>query len=70
MLIDAKTAAEESACVASLVEKCEHVRSQLRYSDEDSRTILLNNVRVIAYSAQMVLNLLDSWTIGNEQVRR
>lgn len=69
MFIDAKTGAEESACVASLVSKCNQVRSEFPYSDEDTRTLVLNNVRVVAYSAQMVLNLLDSWTIGNEQVR-
>lgn len=60
---------EQAECVASLVAKIEDVRTQYDYSDEDARSVALNNVRSIAYSTQMVLNLLDSWCIGDEAVR-
>ncbi|MCH7506276.1 MAG: hypothetical protein IID60_03085, partial [Proteobacteria bacterium] len=49
--------------------KTEDVRKRFGYSDQDVRSVVLNNVRSIAYSTQMVLNLLDSWCIGNEAVR-
>ncbi len=60
---------EQAECVASLVLKTEDVRTRFGYSDQDVRSVVLNNVRSIAYSTQMVLNLLDSWCIGNEAVR-
>lgn len=60
---------EQAECVASLVLKTEDVRTRFGYSDQDVRSVVLNNVRSIAYSTQMVLNLLDSWCIGNEAAR-
>ena len=60
---------EQAECVASLVLKTEDVRTRFGYSDQDVRSVVLNNVRSIAYSTQMVLNLLDNWCIGNEAVR-
>lgn len=60
---------EQAECVASLVVKTEDVRTRFGYSDQDTRSVVLNNVRSIAYSTQMVLNLLDSWCIGDEAVR-
>jgi hypothetical protein len=60
---------EQAECVASLVLKTEEVRMRFGFSDQDARSVVLNNVRSIAYTAQMVLNLLDSWCIGNEAVR-
>ena len=60
---------EQAECVASLVLNTEEVRTRFGYSDLDARSLVLNNVRSIAYAAQMVLNLLHSWSIGNETVR-
>jgi hypothetical protein len=60
---------EQAKCVASLVLKAEEVYARFGYSDQDARSVVLNSVRSIAYSAQMVLNLLDSWCTGNEAVR-
>ncbi len=60
---------EQAECVASLVLKTEEVRTRFGYSDQDARSLVLNNVRFIAYSTQMVLNLLDNWCIGNEAIR-
>ncbi len=60
---------EQAECVASLVAKIEDVRTRFGYSDQDARSVALNNVRSIAYATQMTLNLLDSWCIGNETVR-
>lgn len=60
---------EQAECVACLIAKIEDVRTRFGYSDQDARSIALNNVRSIAYATQMVLNLLDSWCIGNEAVR-
>lgn len=61
--------AEQAECVASLVAKTEDVRTRFGYSDQDARSVALNNVRFIAYATRMVLNLLDNWCIGNEAVR-
>ena len=60
---------EQAECVASLVLKTEDIRTRFGYSDQDARSVVLNNVRFIAYSTQMVLNLLDSWCLGDEAVR-
>ena len=60
---------EQAECVASLVLKTEDVRTRFSYSDQDARSVVLNNVRSIAYSTQMVLKLLDSWCVGNEAGR-
>lgn len=60
---------EQAECVASLVVKTEDVRTRFGYSDQDTRSVVFNNVRSIAYSTQMVLNLLNSWCIGDEAVR-
>ena len=60
---------EQAECVASLVLKTEEVRTRFGYSDQDARSLVLNNVRSIAYATKMVLNLLDSWCIGDAAVR-
>jgi len=60
---------EQAECVASLVLKTEEVCARFGYSDQDARSVVLNKVRSIAYSTQMVLNLLDNWCIGDGAVR-
>lgn len=50
--------------------RCAKLRTELGYSDEDARSVALSNIGSIASSTQMVLNLLDSWTIGNPQVKQ
>ncbi len=61
--------AEQAQCVMSLATRAESLRQKLAYSDQDSRAVVLNNIRSIANSTQMILNLLDSWTIGDDTVR-
>lgn len=60
---------EQSECVASLAEKSEDVCRSFGYSDQDARSVALNNLRFIAYGTQLSLNLLDSWSLGDEAVR-
>lgn len=69
MFKESASHSEQAACVASLVTKTEDVRTRYGYSDEDARSVALNNMRSVAYSTQMVLNLLDNWCIGDESVR-
>ncbi len=60
---------EQSECVASLAERAINLHRSLGFSDQDARAVTLNNIRSIAYACQMTMNLLDSWTIGDEMVR-
>ncbi len=48
---------------------CKALRLELGYSDSDARTVALNNIESFVFSAQMTLNLLDSWAIGDKIIR-
>ena len=63
------TSSDQSACVAELAEACIVLNNRLAFSDPDARTVALKNIEMIARSCQMTLNLLDSWSIGDELVR-
>lgn len=65
-----KSHADQSRCVADLGDACEALRVRLGYSDPDARTVALVNIRSSARAGQLILNLLDSWTIGDELVRQ
>lgn len=69
MYIESASHSDQAACVASLVAKSEEARTHYGYSDEDARSVALNNLRSVAYATQMTLNLLDSWCIGDEAIR-
>lgn len=60
---------EQAQCVASLIAKIGEVGTRFGHSDKDARSIALYNVRFIAYGTMMVLNLLDSWSIGDKAVK-
>lgn len=62
--------AEQSGCVSELADACFALKARLGYSDPDARTVALDNVGAIARTGQMTLNLLDSWTRGDEAVRQ
>ena len=64
-----KTYSDQSARVAELADACISLKAQVGCSDPDARSVVLNNVRMIAQSGQMLLNLLDSWSIGDNVVR-
>jgi hypothetical protein len=61
---------EQSRCVAELADACSALMRKLRYSAPDARTVALDNLIAVTRSGQMILNLLDSWTRGDETVRR
>lgn len=65
-----KSYSDQSVCVAELAEACSRLKYKLGYSGADARTVALDNMVGIARSSQMVLNLLDSWTRGDEVVRQ
>ena len=61
---------DQSARVGELADACLSLREQIGCSDPDARSVALNNIRMIAHSGQMILNLLDSWAIGDDNVRQ
>jgi len=61
---------DQSECVASLGDRCRQILSAFQFNDKDTRKVALTNIDMIARSGQMILNLLDSWCIGDESVRR
>jgi hypothetical protein len=65
-----KSYSDQAARVAELAEACISLKRHLGYSDADARTVALDNITSIARSGQMVLNLLDSWCIGDQAVRQ
>ncbi len=70
MYIENASYSQQAECVASLVQKTKHVEDRFNYPVQDARAVVLKNMRIVAYSTQMVLNLLDSWRIGNEGIRQ
>lgn len=62
--------ADQLACVAELAEACISLKKDLGYPDPDARTVVLNNIIAFARADQMILNLLDSWTKGDDIVRQ
>lgn len=56
-------------CVQSLINKCLDLSTGLGYSADDARTIGLNSVKEIAQYSLMILNILDSWHRGSEDVK-
>lgn len=61
--------ADQSRCVSDLADACASLKTALGYSSPDARTVALTNIIGIANFAQMILNLLDSWSNGNEAVK-
>ena len=59
-----------SECVDSFANACTTLRKKHSYSDHDARGAALNACFAIARSSQMILNLLDSWAIGDEVIRQ
>lgn len=59
-----------SECVDSFANTCTTLRKKHSYSDHDARGAALNACFAIARSSQMILNLLDSWAIGDEVIRQ
>ncbi len=59
-----------SECADSLANACTSLRKKHSYSDHDARGAALNSCFAIARSSQMILNLLDSWAIGDEVTRQ
>jgi hypothetical protein len=62
--------ADQSACVADLANASFSLKQMLGNSDEDARTVALDNIGSIAVAGQMSLNLLDSWAKGDNIVRQ
>jgi hypothetical protein len=62
--------ADKSRCVADVADACAALRARLGYSNSDARIVALKNIRDIARSGQMTLNLLDSWNRGDDVVRQ
>lgn len=65
-----KSYADQSLCVSELVDACAALKSRLGYAGPDARTVALDNLIGVGSSAQMILNLLDSWAKGDEAVRQ
>lgn len=63
-----KSYSEQSLCVSELADACSALKAKLGYSAPDARTVALENIISIARSGQMILNLLDSWTKGDEVI--
>ena len=59
-----------SECADSLANACKSLRQKHSYSDHDARGAALNSCFAVARSSQMILNLLDSWSIGDEVIRQ
>ena len=69
-MVECKSHANETECVASLVDCCVRLRREFGYSRTDARSVVLNNVRAIACSTLMILNLLEQWSIGGNPQSR
>lgn len=65
-----KTFGDQSERVDELAGACIALKAKLGYSDADARSVALNNITAVARSAQMTLNLLDSWSKGDNTVRQ
>jgi len=61
---------EQSAQVAEPAEACASLKRKLGHSAPDARTVALENIIGVTRAAQMILNLLDSWTRGDEVTRQ
>lgn len=61
--------AEQSKCVGEVAAAAEQICREFAYSHHDARWIALNNIATTAKANQLVLNLLDSWSRGDERVR-
>ncbi len=70
MYKECKSYADQAECVASLADAARSIKDRLGYPDFDARCVALANVEAVARSCQMVLNLLDSWTVGDNTVRQ
>lgn len=69
MFRESKSFADQSACVADVAKLCMATIDDFGYSSHDARWVALNNIATVAKASQLVLNLLDSWCIGDETVR-
>jgi hypothetical protein len=56
--------------VNDLAEASFALKTKLGYSDTDARTVVLDNIGSVARGGQMILNLLDSWSRGDELIRQ
>jgi hypothetical protein len=62
--------ADQSRCVSELADACLALKRKLGYSEPDARSVALDNIAGIARAGQMTLNLLDSWTRGDDTIRQ
>ena len=65
-----KSYSDQSLCVSELADASSALMKRLGYSAPDARTVALDNLVGLSRSAQMILNLLDSWVKGDEGVRQ
>lgn len=56
---------DQAECVSSLVNKCSEIITKNGYSDTDTRTASLVNIRIVSYSVVANVNLLYNWTLEN-----
>lgn len=60
---------EQAECVQSVANRCTQLSAAFNYSDQDARSVCLHNIRSFAYGCGLILNLLDSWAIGDKTIR-
>lgn len=65
-----KSHSDQCKCLNDLANQCIVIRNKNKYPSHDARTVGLNNLEGITRSGQMILNLLDSWTIGDNNIRQ
>jgi hypothetical protein len=70
MYSSCKAFGDQCKCISELAEACIALKKKLGYSDQDARTICLDNITAFPRSSQMTLNLLDSWHKGDEAARQ
>ena len=64
-----KSYSEQAECVNSLGDTCSNILKGNKFIDKDTRRVALSNIEMIACSGQMILNLLNSWTVGDEHFK-
>lgn len=70
-MVECKNHAHEAECVASLADRCVSLRREFGYPDPDARSVALSNVQLRAcLPTQMILNLLDKWSVGGDPQSR
>lgn len=70
MYKEEKSYRDWAECIKNLADICASIIERHKYSDEDIRTIAFANMRAVAYSSLGIANLLDSWCIGDDQIKQ